>query len=377
MVLSRFGRRTLVTVPMCLFLVVGIAVGIAETGCGTDAVQPPLGISSRTALMQQPTAAPIIKAGDLRSQGLWNDPCVLKEGGQYILYMTTSVNKPFEPPVLPFRAVSTDGISWQLAPPTPLMTASGTSFKSIETPSVIKFAGRYHLYFTGVMADTSGPPMSVGHAQSDDGLNWTVTPDPVIKATGNPNDWNGYLVGEPGAIVRGNEVFVYFSAVGARQSGKPPQRQTIGLARSPDGVNFSPPVIVLEQSSLYSAAQGFAGYSAPSAFEYQGKIHLLYDVVLFRSGAEPEWQQVALHHAAAADGVRGFAQDDKPLLTRDDFAWTSGEILAPTALVDGNNLKMWFAGHVRRDQLAPLVQRDFSGGEFGIGYAVLPLAVLQ
>ncbi len=178
------------------------------------------------------------------------------------------------------------------------------------------------------------------------------------------------LVGEPGAIVHDDEMFVYFSAVGARVGGKPAQDQTIGLAKTSDGEHFSASFKVLAQSSLYPAADGFAGYSTPAAFQLDGRIHLLYDVVLSRPDTHPEWQQVALHHAVSSTGGQGgFVQDDRPILTRYDMPWTSGEVLAPTALVEDGQIKMWFAGHVAVSALGPLVRRDFAGPEFGIGYA--------
>ena len=324
-----------------------------------------------------PLPNPVIKAGDFRPKGLWNDPCVIRSGGQYIMFMTTSVDAPFQPPVLPFRAVSNDAQTWTLSPETPLMTASGTVFASIETPSVVLFHGVWHMYFTGIYARPDPAPMAIGHAQSPDGINWTVTPGPVLTGTGRASDWNGILVGEPGAIVRDDRIFVYFSALGARPGGQPPQLQTIGLAKTADGTTFGPAVMVLGQNATYPPEKGFAGYSTPAAFEIGGRLHLVYDVALYRRNADPEWQQVALHHAVSTrDGETDFVQDAAPWLTREDFSWTSGEILAPVVLVDGATLRLWFAGHVRKSELGPLIRRGFSGGEFGIGYATRPVADL-
>jgi hypothetical protein len=319
-------------------------------------------------------ADPVLRAGDLRERGLWNDPSVLKVDGRYVMYLTTSVDRPFRPPVLPFRAVSADGLNWRLEPQTPLIQAAGTAFVSIETPSVVRFRGRYHMFFTGVFARAEPAPMAIGHAVSDDGVRWRVSPQPVIAATGRIGDWNGYLVGEPGAVVLGDEMLVYFSAVGARPDGFPPQVQTIGLARTSDGERFSAPVRVLSQSALYPPSAGFAGYSTPAALLLNGKVHLFYDVALYRRDGDPDWQQVALHHAVSADGEHGFVQDSRPIFTRDDFRWTSGEILAPSPLVDRGAVRMWFAGHVRRDQLGPLIGRGVAGPEFGIGHASRPVA---
>lgn len=336
----------------------------------------PLGLASAGG-WHFPAANPVIKAGDFRPKGLWNDPCVLLENGQYVMFMTSSVDAPFKPPVLPFRAVSSDGLSWKLSPETPLLSPTGTPFVSLETPSVVRFHGMFHMFFTGIYGRPDPAPMAIGHAQSSDGITWIVTPQPVITASGKPADWNGYLVGEPGAIVRNDQILVYFSAVGARPGGQPPQWQTIGLAKSSDGTNFAPATMVMQQSSVYPAERGYVGYSTPSAFELGGKIHLIYDVARYQRGGDPDWEQVAVHHAVSSNGGTSFVQDPAPVFTRDDFPWTSGEIIGPTVLVDGATLRLWFAGHVRRADLGPMIRRGVAGPEFGIGYATRPAADLQ
>ena len=317
----------------------------------------------------KPFPNPVLPAGSLRPQALWNDPTLLKENGQYVMYMTTSVKEPFKPPIVPFRAVSSDGVNWRLDPQTPVALPDGTRFVNVETPSVVKFQGRYHMFFSGVYPPGGPAIMAIGHAVSQDGVRWTVSRDPVISQTGKATDWNGVLVGEPGAIVRGNEIYVYFSAVGARPSGRPPQYQTIGLAKTQDGEHFGPAVKVLEQGAAYVAEKGYAGYSCPYPFELNGKIHLLYNVALNLESANPNWQQVALHHAVSPDGEHGFVQDDKPILTRNDAPWTMGEVTGPAGLVDGGKLKMWFGGHVPVSELGSLIKNDFKGPDFGIGYA--------
>jgi hypothetical protein len=326
---------------------------------------------------ETPLHNPVLKAGDLLPKALWNDPTVIKANGVYVMWMTTSTEKPFQPPILPFRAVSSDAKSWRLDPQTPVATPAGTPFASIETPSVVRFGGRYHMYFSGIYPNGKPALMAIGHAVSVDGKSWTVSPAPVLSATGNPQDWNGVLVGEPGAIVHGDQIFVYFSALAARAGGNPPQDQTIGLAKTSDGEHFQSPTKVLAQSPLYPAAKGFVGYSAPSAFELNGSVHLLYDVALYQRNGNPEWQQVAVHHAVSADGETNFIQDDLPLFTRNQFPMARGEIIGPTGLVDDGYIKIWFAGHVPVSQLGPLINRGFSGEEFGIYYVQKALSAFH
>ena len=114
----------------------------------------------------------------------------------------------------------------------------------------------------------------------------------------------------------------------------------------------------------------------PAAIYENGKIHVFYSVVNVDKNQNPEWQQVAIHHAWAVPGGNGFTEDDQALLTRDSTSWTSGEVLAPSVIRDGSTAKMWFGGHVALSELAPLINRGIKGPEFGIGYATVPASAI-
>ncbi|MFW5431458.1 MAG: hypothetical protein ACKE5Q_01595, partial [Methylophilaceae bacterium] len=246
-------------------------------------------------------------------------------------------------------------------------------FVSIETPSVVKYKNKYHLFYTGIYKEGSAPPMAIGHAISDDGIHWKKDTLPILTATGNAiDDWNGYLVGEPGAVVYNNKIYLYFTAIQALPGKAPSLSQTIGVATTTDGNNFDKPRVALRLSVPYLEGDKFCGYSTPMATVNNDKIHLFYDVVTHDDAAEPSWQQVALHHAVSTDGSR-FVQDKAPLFTRNDFNWTTGEILAPSALFEDKKLRLWFSGHVRVQDLGPLIRSGIKGGGFGIGHASISL----
>jgi hypothetical protein len=321
---------------------------------------------------------PCVSFGELRKLASWNDPCVLKQQGQYVMYMTTAMSVPGRPPVQPFRAVSADGVSWRLEPATPLIApgkdAAEFDFQSVETPSVVFFKGKYHLYYTGVQKELSGP-MAIGHSISQDGIHWIKDPtNPVLRPTGNPSDFNGFQVAEPGAVVRSDEVYLYCSSVSLRPSGNPPARRLIALAKSADGSRFRSPRVVLEQGELYRATLGFDGYSTPSAAIHAGRTHLFYDVGYFNKRAERPWTQVAIHHAVSDDGETNWREDAKPIFSRASFDWTSLEVRSPAPLFDGNVLRLWFAGNAKLEDFVPELKRSGRTRKFGIGYATTEAA---
>jgi sucrose-6-phosphate hydrolase SacC (GH32 family) len=266
--------------------------------------------------------------------------------------------------VLPFRAVSSDGKIWDLDNKPLLQVGAKGTFDedSVETPSVVRFKGKYHLFYTGVVKGLIKQNLSIGHATSDDGINWTrLADEPLLKPTGNMfRDWNGYHVAEPGAVVFNNQLYLYFHASGRRDGGgKPGNQSSIGLVVSSDGYTFSEMRRVLTQGPRYptTAPAQYVGYSTPNAEVVNGQVHLFYDVI----ATKPSWQQIAIHHAVSDDGVN-FIEDPEPLLERNDLSWTKTEIRAPATLYEDGRFRLWFAGH-DVDNL-PVS---------GIGYIDLPL----
>lgn len=245
----------------------------------------------------------VLSFGDYMPKALWNDPSILKLNGTYVMYATANVGGKWGT-VLPFRGTSQDGIHWDMSTRPLLELGKSGSFDedSVETPSVVRFKGKYHMFYTGIVKGLIKQKMAIGHAISDDGITWRrVSEKPLIKPTGNFfRDWNGFHVAEPGAVVFNNRLFVYFHASGRRDGGGSPGNQSaIGYIVSDDGFNFSPMKKILTQGPMYptSAPERYLGYSTPSAVVAGGKVHLFYDVI----ASKPSWQQVALHHAVSTD----------------------------------------------------------------------------
>lgn len=354
-----------------LVLVAAVAVLTAcQNGAEIDTME---GYVSQSKWVAGAKKDPIISAGDFRENSFWNDPSVIRDGDKYVMYMATSVDDAWQPPILPFRAVSKDGINWTLDPKTPLLSAKETPFENNETPNVVKFKGKYHMYYTGVYRAGDVPSMAIGHAVSEDGITWVNDTKPVLEATGDYREWNGYLVAEPGAVVYKGKIYLYYTAMGSRPGGKPPQLQSIGLVTSSNGIEFDQQRQVLTQSEKYPPEKGFVGYSTPSALAHDGKIHLIYDIAAYGEYNKRQWHQVALDHAVSDDGITNFREDDLPVLTRNDFSWTSGEMIGPSMIISDDKVKLWWSGHVNYTELATFIINGMKGPEVGIGYAELPL----
>lgn len=312
--------------------------------------QRPKLIASEWETTRQGRVIRVLSFGDFMSKALWNDPSVIKKNDRYIMYATANIGGTWGT-VLPFRGTSVDGVRWTMDT-NPLLTLGkkgAFDSGSIETPSVVKFKGKYHMFYTGVVRGFFKQKLAIGHAISEDGIAWRKVSDtPFLAPTGNPNkDWNGYHVAEPGAVVFNNMLYVYFHASGRRpDNNKPSNQSSIGVVVSEDGFQFSEMRRVLTQGPLYptSVPEKYSGYSTPSAVVAGNTLHLFYDVI----ATNPGWEQVALHHATSSDGLN-FQEDDQSLLRREELSWTKNEVRSPAVLYENNQFKLWFAGHDKKN----------------------------
>lgn len=344
---------------MTLFLVFSLLTTAGVSAC-QGGEPAPLPIPSQPLMpntagispscFQPSPSNPILKNGDHFKGSGWNDPSVLYVNGQFIMYASAGTEGG---DVNVYRLVSNDGVKWSMSPQTPVLakSESGWDNKNIETPSVVFFKGQYHMFYTGYNTgheDVFG--YKIGHAVSADGIQWTRRNAPVSEPTNpkakEPNfDFNQYIVGEPGAIVYGNEIYVYFTAVGVNKDVGS-TLQTIGLITSPDGEAWSQPVPVLSpDQSVYPRSAGVVGFSTPSAIKIGNEVHLFTDV----AREIPDWTQIRLHHAVSKDGKTGWVQDPVPTHSRGDFQWAQAEIRSPAPVLVGDKLYLYYAGHTNLD----------------------------
>jgi predicted GH43/DUF377 family glycosyl hydrolase len=293
-------------------------------------------------------ANPIINYGDGFADATWNDPCVLKENGQYIMYLTSAVGIVLSSTntVKVYRKVSSDGINWTLSPTTPVMEpALGTYYAGgTETPSVVKKDSIYHMYLTCYPPGNNPAEFVIAHATSNDGITWNMDATPIIESDGS-NSIYGDLVGEPGAVVYNDSIHLFFTAAGTVNAQAV---QCIGLMKSADGANFTSPQIAVQlPQDVYPLTDNYWGLSTPSALAINDTIYLFTDVARTINGV---WTQVALHQFKTLANSGVWYHDTLSIHTMQDFTWTDGDylssLLAPTLLLDDNGvLRIWYAGY--------------------------------
>ena len=288
-------------------------------------------------------ATPILQFGDGLPTSPWNDPTVLKENNQYIMYTSGAeggITHPNDTLGI-YRWLSSDGYNWSLNPSGKVLKAQDGSYfqGGVETPSVVFFNGEYHMYNT-VYSQNIPSEFRISHATSTDGLSWQVDSSPIL-APSSSVPWMSEIVAEPGAMVKNDTLFLFFSATAFNGE------QSIGLARSVDGSSFFDTLqAVTLPSDVYLPGNNYAGLSTPSATLVGDTIYLFTDVAQFVLGT---WTQVALHQFKSYGDLNKWYHDPQPIHTQSDFSWTDGnylsEIRSIAPLLDGNKLRIWYAGN--------------------------------
>ena len=360
--------RRLLSASAILMCMMMISAGVVSCGGSSG------GVTIDTSRITPPHftggTAPILSLSSPVTNWTWNDPHVIKVGEKYVMYASATDN--FAYPVKLYRLVSDDGISFTLDPPTPVLVPTGTwDAGSVETPAVVLFNGKYHLFWTGYPVFPTSPSldvktMHIGHAVSTDGISFTAdaTYLSVVPSgeadDGNPdNDWYSSVIAEPAPVVFNGKLYLYFTALGwdtgaDLDMGAGAALQVIGFVTSNDGATWSSPVRALRpDQAIYPrkpVADGsyWAGYSTPNAIVLNGEMHLFFDVARgYATAPAPypqTWIQKKLHHARSADGRTGWIQDAAAIRSAEDFTWTIRELRSPSALLNGTLLRLDFSG---------------------------------
>jgi hypothetical protein len=306
------------------------------------------------------STTPIIGPQDTFFPGsTWGDPTVLKVGDEFIMYASSSIYTDSEDPssswdqnIKIYRLTSPDGMDWSLNPTTAVFerSASGWDEKSTETPSVVYYQGKYHLFYTGYPAIFNDAlAYRIGHASSDDGITWTrETPeDTALLGPSDPlNDtpqftFDQWIVAEPGAVVFNDKIYLYFAATGTNSEVNS-TAEVVGLSIY-DGENdtwSAQKEVMRADQTVYPRTDNIKGFSTPSATIIDGKVHLFVTVV-----TDDPYNHYKVHHAYSVDGETDWVQDSTHIIEKTDLAWHEDDLIGPTALYDNKKVYLWYGGN--------------------------------
>jgi len=338
-----------------------VTVVTAATSAGVAPAEQPTAEPLRASnTWKEDPNDPIIKLGQDVPSMFWNDPSVLKDGSTYRMWLSGGIPKdPKHIVVSVYQATSHDGISWKIDPK-PCLKPNDDRLAwdslRIETPTVIKVDGTYHLYYTGFDEKTAlAGTGSVGHATSTDGVHWTKDPaNPVVAAqTKDRFQWGTRGTGEPGVVYDPANKTFYLYYVSMRFSKENPDVGNIGilLSTSKDGSHFTPytdssgeRALILTRAMPNPKSGNWFGYSTPAALiTHDGKFHLFCAYLV----TSPEGSSHrAIDHAVSDDGIH-YKVIERDILIAGTGDWKNDQVRGPTVVEVDGHLAMWFAGEAR------------------------------
>ena len=223
-------------------------------------------------------------------------------------------------------------------------TRTGKPFS--KDPHVVKFGGRYLMYYT--LAKGKTPPQNVlgiGIAESDDLITWRkvgeITPDADYERKG---------IAAPGAIVRDGKVHLFYQTYGNRE------RDAICHAVSEDGINFrrNPTNPIFSPTGEWNCGRAI---DAEVAY-YKGQYYLYF--ATRDKGYNVQMQGVATAPANTDFNRKEWMQAcDEPIL-KPELGWEKKCIEAASIIRRRGRLVMFYAGAYNNEpqQIGVAVSKD-------------------
>ncbi len=294
---------------------------------------------------------------------LVSDPWIVRDAGRYRMWMTL-VAEPFTPrqKIGIAYAESADGRTWSstgrhVLSPDP----AGWDSLSVETACVTRRpGGGWFMYYTAPLPPEGGHHMTIGLAESDDGIAWKRRgAGPLL--TGEYEWERPFRDGKDGPMIggvlepcvqydpRARRYRMWYAGLGRREGE--PVKYRIGYAESADGITWRrDPEPVFEPAAPGTWDDAITSHphvaSGPG-----GALHLFY----FGSSAAQyqECEQLggcamtpgSLGHATSRDGRKWVRSSAVPILSPRRDGWDSWAVGGPCAIWGPDGWRLWYFGN--------------------------------
>jgi len=217
--------------------------------------------------------------------------------------------------------------SWQRHQGNPVLTATQgwESGFGVIGPRILKVGNVYKMWYTGL-----GTHRQIGLATSTDGISWTKpNPNPVLP-NGQPGAFDADHVDYASVLFYNNKYWMWYTGY---QNGV----QKIGLATSPDGVNWTRhsgnPVLTAGESAAWDAQSVFAPF-------------VIFDGKSFKMWYHGRGRYVqAAGYAESADGINWTKHPTNPVLPPIPNSWESYTIGVNTVVFANGIYQLWYGGN--------------------------------
>lgn len=140
------------------------------------------------------------------------------------------------------HAQSLDGVSWTMVAKGVLKPGGLGTFDSVSLlyPNVVSVPSGYVMHYTGF----DGQAFAIGRAESQDGVTWTRSPTTAVIAKGSAGTFDNHAVAQPCAVALDTRVLLWYGGYDTSVANPGPYR--IGLAESADGITYERKGVTLD-----------------------------------------------------------------------------------------------------------------------------------
>ncbi|MBM3235841.1 hypothetical protein FJZ31_06035 [Candidatus Poribacteria bacterium] len=284
---------------------------------------------------------------DLAPAGPWDAglvflPCVIKDGNTLKMwYHGADKSQIFGSEGQIGYAWSQDGINWTRHPAPVLSKRPGQwDGGDIIGAEVIKDGNTFRLWYSATPAGVTGPNGSaIGYATSVDGINWDRQSSPVIQR-GPAGEWDSDLIAPSAVIKEGNTFKMWFD--GSMGNFPSPRTAMVGYATSTDGIHWTKYNDPATTAPPFQFSDPVLQTGAPGAFDAPN-IHTP-SVLKTASGYEMWYTGYGdlgqIGYATSKDGIHWTKYSGNPVLRVPGAV--ASEFMAPSVILDAGQYRMWY-----------------------------------
>jgi len=109
-------------------------------------------------------------------------------------------------------ATSLDGINWTKYEGNPVLSVTEGDWDAVyvQDPHVIKYNGRYHMWYGGADVENNYFQQT-GYASSDDGIHWEKSARNPILKRGSAGQWDANTASFPSVLIDGDQLKMWYT----------------------------------------------------------------------------------------------------------------------------------------------------------------------
>lgn len=201
----------------------------------------------------------------------------------------------------------------------------------------------------------------IHYAWSIDGFTWTKHQDNPVLDVGGTEEWDGEWLDTPGILWDGTEFKLYYYGDSTYSQGQ--DNTAIGLATSPDGINWTRQGIVLEMGEPDEWDGHHIELPAVHYVSENGLYAMLYSGMDRANYPAPGFIQIGL--ALSFDGYDWVKWPDNPVVEYGSYPSWNDIGVGGTAFIETDGIfEMWYTG-------IQIVEEPYSSWDsLKVGYAV-------